>query len=125
MPQNEGDLVRRVGRMLLDELTGGGKRDLSGLRLDDLEAEVFGLADRVSQDVAEGLLRGQAQQTSQKKMVCPCCDGELVSQPARRRTLQMRRGLAEWEEPVWRCPACRRDFFPSVRGDGLCRGSGV
>jgi uncharacterized protein with PIN domain len=125
MPQPKEDLVRRVSAMLLDELTDGGKRDLSTMRLGDLENEVFGLADQISKGVAERLLQGQAEQTSQKKRVCACCQGELVPKPARQRTLQLRRGEARWAEPVWRCPACRRDFFPSVRGDGVYGGGGV
>lgn len=45
MPQHEQGLVERVSAMLLGELTQGGKRDLGAMRLDDLEGEVFGLAD--------------------------------------------------------------------------------
>ena len=119
MSQNEKDLEQRVSAMLVDELTQGGKRDLAPMRLDDLESEVFGLADRVSRRVAESLLQEQANNLSQKKMLCPCCQGELVPKPSQQRTLQLRRGEAQWEEPAWRCPSCRRDFFPSVGGDGL------
>ncbi len=48
VPQDEQDLVKRVSAMLLGELTQGGNRDLGTMRLDDLESEVFGLADRVN-----------------------------------------------------------------------------
>ncbi len=51
MSQDERDLVQRVSAMLVGELTQGGKRDLMAMRLDDLECEVFGLADRVSRRV--------------------------------------------------------------------------
>jgi uncharacterized protein with PIN domain len=125
MPQDEQDLVERVSAMLLGELTQGGKRDLAAMRLDDLEGEVFGLADRVSRRVAESLLQEQANTLGRKKMLCPCCQGELVPKPSQSRTLQLRRGEAQWEEPAWRCLTCRRDFFPSVGGDGLRGGSGV
>jgi uncharacterized protein with PIN domain len=125
MPQDEQDLVKRVSAMLLGELMQGGKRDLGMLRLDDLESEVFGLADRVSRRVAESLLQEQADTLRQRKIPCPCCQGELVPKPSQSRTLQLRRGEAQWEEPAWRCPACRRDFFPSVGGDGLRGGSGM
>jgi uncharacterized protein with PIN domain len=125
MPQDEKDLVQRVSAMLLDELTRGGNRDLTTMRLDDLENEVFGLADRVSRRVAESLLEDQANRLSQKKMFCPCCQRELVPKPSQQRTLQLRRGEAQWEEPAWRCLSCRRDFFPSVGGDGLRGGSGM
>ena len=125
MPQGEGDGVERVSTMLLAELTQAGKRDRATMRLDDLENEVFALADRVSRRVAESLLQEQANRLSQKEMFCPCCQGELIPQPPRSRTLKLRRGEAEWEEPAWRCPSCRRDFFPSVGGDGLRGGSGM
>lgn len=125
MPQREQDLVQRVGEMLVGELTQGGKRDLATMRLDDLETEVFGLVDRVSRRVVESLLEEQAETLSRKKLLCLCCQGELVPKPSRSRTLQLRRGEAQWEEPVWRCPSCRRDFFPSVGGDGLRGGGGM
>jgi uncharacterized protein with PIN domain len=111
--------------MLLGDLTQGGKRDLGTMRLDDLESEVFGLADRVSRRVAESLLQEQADTLSRKKMLCPCCQRELVPKPSQSRTLQLRRGEAQWEEPAWRCLSCRRDFFPSVGGDGLRGGGGM
>jgi uncharacterized protein with PIN domain len=123
MSQNEKDLVQRVSAMLLGELTRGGNRDLTTMRLDDLENEVFGLADRVSRCVAEALLQEQANRLNKKDPLCPCCERELVPKPSQERTLQLRRGEAQWEEPVWRCLSCRRDFFPSVGGDGLCGGS--
>ena len=125
MPQDKQDLVERVSAMLLGELTQGGNRDLGTMRLDDLESEVFGLADRVSRRVAESLLQEQADALNRKPMLCPCCQRELVPKPSQSRTLQLRRGEAQWEEPAWRCLSCRRDFFPSVGGDGLRGGSGM
>ncbi len=125
MSQGEGELVRRVSALLLDELTYGGRRDVTTMRLDDLESEVFDLVDRISSRVAESLLQEQAQKLSQEKKLCPCCQKELVVKPAQVRTLQLRRGEAQWEEPVWRCLSCRRDFFPSVGSDGLRGGGGV
>ena len=125
MSQNERDLVRRVSRMLLDELTQRGNRDLATMRLDDLENDTFGLADRISRCVAEGLLQEQADGLSKERLLCPCCQTELVPKPSRKRAVQLRRGQAQWEEPLWRCPSCRRDFFPSVCSHGLCGGNGM
>jgi len=124
MSQSENELVQRVAAMLVRELTQGGGRDLATMRLNDLEKEVFGLADRVSLRVAESLLQTQANGLNEQTR-CPCCHGELVKKPARKKKLLLRRGEAQWEEPVWRCLPCRRDFFPSGRGDGLCGGGGV
>src|SRR4030042_6481426 len=124
MPQDEQDLVGRVSAMLLGELTQGGKRDLGTMRLDDLEGEVFGLADRVSRRVAESLLQEQANALSRKKMPCPCCQGELVPKPSQSRRLQLRRGEAQWEEPAWRCLSCRGGFFSFIGRGGLGGGAG-
>jgi hypothetical protein len=60
MSQSEKDLVDRVSAMLLDELTEGGRRALRAMRVDALEDEVFGLADRVSRRVAGSMLEEQA-----------------------------------------------------------------
>jgi len=88
------------------------------MRLDDLENEVFGLADRVSRCVAEALLQKQANRLSKKKLPCPCCQRELVRKGSQARRLQLRRGEAQWEEPAWRCAFCRRDFFPQSAAMG-------
>jgi hypothetical protein len=125
MSQDEKDVVQLVGTTLLGELTQGGNRDLTTMRLDDLENDVFGLVDQVSRFLAEALLQEQADRLSKKNPLCQCCQRELVPKPSRKRTLQLRRGEAQWEELVWRCPSCRRDFFPSVGSDGLRGGSGM
>ena len=52
---DERDLAQRVSAMLVEQLTEGGNRDLTQMRLDNLENDVFGLADRISRCVAEGL----------------------------------------------------------------------
>jgi len=92
--QDEKDLVQRVSAMLLGELTQGGNRDLTTMRLDDLESEVFGLTDRVSRCVAESLLQGQANSLGKKHMLCPCCQRELVPKPSQQRTLpEQKRGV--------------------------------
>jgi uncharacterized protein with PIN domain len=124
MSQFEDDLVQRVAAILVQELTRGEGRDLATMRVNDLEKEVFGLADRISLSVAKSLLQAQANGFGEK-MRCPCCHGELVKKPPRRKTLLLRRGEAQWEEPVWRCLPCRRDFFPSVGGGRLRGGGGV
>lgn len=99
-------------------MTRGRTRDLRTLRLDDLEGEVFGLADRVSRCMAESLLQEQADRLGEEQRRCPCCHRELVPKPSRQRRLQLRRGEAQREEPVWWCPSCRRDFFPQSAAMG-------
>jgi hypothetical protein len=43
---------------------------------------------------------------------CPGCarDCPVTKAP---RTIQVRGGTVEYDEPVCHCPACRRDFFPT------------
>lgn len=115
MAQTEGDVVQRVAAILVQELTGGGIRDVTTMRVNHLEKEVFGLTDRISLCVAESLLQAPADGLGEK-LRCPCCRGELVKKPPRSKALLLRRGEAHWDEPVWRCLPCRRDFFPSVGG---------
>jgi uncharacterized protein with PIN domain len=124
MSHAEEDVVQRVAAILAEELTGKGSRDVTTMRVSDLEKEVFGLVDRISLGVAESLLRAQADGLGEA-IRCPCCHRELVRKPPRKRKLLLRRGEAHWEEPVWRCLPCRRDFFPSVGGHGLCGGGRV
>jgi uncharacterized protein with PIN domain len=88
MSHDENDLVQWVSAMVVGELTQEGDRDLTMMRLDDLENEVFGLADRVSRRVAESLLQEQANRMSKEGRLCPCCQRELVPKPSQERTLQ-------------------------------------
>lgn len=46
---------------------------------------------------------------------CPQCGAScVVEATSRRRSLQTRDGTVELAEPVARCRACQRDFFPSA-----------
>lgn len=110
-------LIARISQELLDELTDGGKRDLAQVRLGQLEAEVYGLADRVSQRLLQGMLEDQAGQASED--CCPCCHSPLEDRPADRIPIKMQRCSVQWDKPVKRCPKCRRDFFPSGGDVGM------
>ncbi|MGQ9915765.1 MAG: hypothetical protein ACUVQQ_15610, partial [Thermogutta sp.] len=89
------------------------------------EDELFDVVDEISRSVAASLLQKQAEALRRQTHSCPSCQRELVPKPPQPRQLQLRRGVAHWDEPVWRCPSCRRDFFPSVGVDGLCGRGGV
>ena len=116
-------LVARISQELLDELTKGGTRDFRQTRLNQMEREVYEIADRVSARVLRGILEDQAKQAQAES--CPCCQGSLEERPPDDRPLQLQRCEVQWERPVKRCPKCRRDFFPSSRDDGLHRRSDV
>lgn len=109
--------IARISQELLDELTEGGTRDLTGLRLDQLEQEVYEAVDRVTQRVLQGVLEDQAGQAQVD--CCPRCRGKLEDRPPDQEPLQLDRCTVQWDKPVKHCRKCRRDFFPSGEDAGL------
>lgn len=110
-------LVAEVSHELLEELTEGGTRDFTQTRLSQMEAEVYGLADRISERLLQGMLEDQAQQAEAVEG-CPCCQTPLEDRPPDRRPVQAGRCEVQWDKPVKRCLKCRRDFSPSGGDDG-------
>lgn len=53
-------LVAKVSQELLDELTDNGTRNLTRVRLSQMEEEVYQAADRISQRVLRGMLEDQS-----------------------------------------------------------------
>jgi len=113
---NYDQLVAQVSQELLEELTEGGTRDFTQTRLSQMEEEVYGLVDRVSERLLRGMLEDQSQQAEAD--CCPCCQGPLADRPPDGKPIQMQRCEVQWSKPVKRCPKCRRDFFPSGGDDG-------
>lgn len=118
---NSAQLIARISQELLDELTAGGIRDLTQVRLSQMEQEVYEAADRMTQRVLQGMLEDQATQTQVD--CCPRCQGQLEDRPPDKEPIKMQRCQVQWEKPVKRCPKCRRDFFPSGGDVGMCGGS--
>jgi uncharacterized protein with PIN domain len=114
---NYDQLVAQVSHELLEELTEGGTRDFTQTRLSQMEAEVYGLADRISERLLHGMLSDQSQQADAAEG-CPCCQTPLEGRPPDTRPIQVGRCKVQWDKPVKRCPKCRRDFFPSGGDDG-------
>jgi len=108
---NRTKIVAQVSQALLDELTAGGTRDLTQMRLTDIEDEVYGLVDTVGNRLVRGLLEDQADQDHVE--ACPRCGGCLEDKPPEEKSLTVRRGDVAWQQPIKRCGHCRRDFFPS------------
>lgn len=113
-------LIAQISQELLDELTAGGTRDLTQVRLSQMEAEVYGLADRISERLLRGMVEDQSFQDQTAR--CPCCQGPLEDRPPDAKSLQLKRCSIQWEQPIKRCPKCRRDFFPSSGDAGLSGG---
>jgi hypothetical protein len=101
-----------MSQELIDELTDRGRRDLSRLRMDDLETEVYELVDAITRRTVRGLLEEQVAACDQMPY-CRQCGRELDDKPPEEKTLTTARGEVTWNQPVKRCSACRCDFFPS------------
>ena len=87
------------------------------LGIDEIEEAMVELGDAVAREYAAQVL---ARRTAEPPATCPCphCQqaGERVGQ--RQRELLRRRGPVPICEAKYRCPKCRRHFFPSVGAAG-------
>lgn len=73
------------------------------------------LAVEIGQAVTQGTIQEILQIQFERLGVCQPCpecsrDCPVTKAP---RTIQVRGGTVDYDEPVCHCPACRRDFFPS------------
>lgn len=110
-----------ISQMLIDELTEGGMRDLTDMRLDDMETEVYNAVDLITNRVMRGLAEDQAIQCNDTE--CPACGGELEDLTPLESTLTCDRGDITWKQPQKRCAnkKCshsRSSFFSSVESNG-------
>ena len=104
---------------VVEMLTESGQlADLGNANLDAIESEVIDSVDAITRDVISKLLDQQADQTESPKC-CPKCGGELCEKPSQGRSMQSRRGRVHFKCDVFRCEACRLDFFPSVQNTRL------
>ncbi len=104
-------MTAAMSQELIDELTDHGRRDLSQLRMDDLESEIYELVDAITRRAVRGVLE---EQVGACEMIdCPQCGRELVDEPPEEKTLTTQRGEVTWNQPVKRCTTCRCNFFPS------------
>jgi hypothetical protein len=110
-------MTAAMSQELMDELTDFGRRDLSQLRMDDLESEVYELVDAITRRAVQGVLEDQTRACNMRD--CPQCGRHLEDKPPEKKTLLTQRGEVTWNQPVKHCPSCRCDFFPAgpVIGD--------
>jgi transposase-like protein len=87
------------------------------LLIDDIEDAMVELGDAVAQEYARQQLARQMAQPPDSPL-CPHCrhPGEQAGQ--RNREILTRRGSVPIREAKYRCPKCRRHFFPSDRAAG-------
>ena len=82
--------------------------------LEDME-EIAALATQAIVREAIGAMAEAQAQGLAPQQPCPQC-GKLCDVKRTSRTVAVRGGSAELQEPVARCSTCRRDFFPSASG---------
>lgn len=99
---------------ITEKLTQSGElAKLGQADLETIEGEVVENMDKITCEVISKLLGKQAELTGSPQ-VCPKCGGSLSEKPSQSRLLQSRRGHIRFRCEVFRCEACRLDFFPSV-----------
>ena len=108
-----------IADLVVDWLTRSGKlSELATADLETIEDEVLENMDAVTRSAISKLLEQQRRQ-AETPQACPQCSRLLSAKPAQGRVLQSRRGNIHFQCDVFHCPACRRDFFPSVQNTGL------
>jgi hypothetical protein len=79
----------------------------------------FDSIETMAVDIGQAVIKGAIEETlkTQLKLLgdyqpCPECSRAcpMATEP---RTIQVRGGTIQYDEPICHCPACRRDFFPS------------
>lgn len=81
------------------------------LDFDSIESLAVDMGRAVIEGAIQEILQKQSQRLGDHQP-CPEC-GQSCLVDKRPRTIQVRGGSVVYDEPVCRCPACRRDFFPS------------
>ena len=81
------------------------------LDFDSIESLAVDMGQAVIEGAVQEILRKQSQRLGDHQP-CPTC-GRACPVDKRPRTVQVRGGAVAYDEPVGRCPACRRDCFPS------------
>lgn len=105
------DLARHWGELLAREAyPQGAGLDVS---LADMEEMVACATKAIVQGAIGKLTEDQAELLDERQP-CPTC-GKACQVRRKSRTVAVRGGSAELDEPLAHCSKCRRDFFPSAR----------
>jgi hypothetical protein len=90
-----------------------------GTSFAELEELVVQLSDTLSSELLRQALQRQASQPIPPPLQhCPSCGRPTEPGDPEPRTVQARRGTADWPEPSSQCEHCRKAFFPSVGEPG-------
>ena len=105
------EVARGWGELLAREVyPQGAGLDVS---LADME-EMVACATKAIVAGALGKMTDDQAQLLEQQQPCPTCGRECQVQ-RKSRTVTVRGGSAELDEPVAHCSKCRRDFFPSTQ----------
>jgi uncharacterized protein with PIN domain len=86
--------------------------------------ELEELACEIGDEVTRQLMAGQLHERSDEvarceSQPCPDCGQASSRSDPQHRQLDSLRGQVEYDDPAYRCPSCRRAFFPGSRLDGI------
>lgn len=108
-----GSLEERVQSVVAEWFAEQG--ECAGETIDDIEEAGVNVGDMIARALmAEKLVRRL--EPPGKPPPCPDCGGASQSAGVRKRSLLTRRGEVPVTEAKYRCPKCRRHFFPSDPG---------
>jgi hypothetical protein len=105
------DLVYGWGRIVTRRAFGEAGPGLE-LDFDSIESSAVDMAQTLTRGTIEEILRSQFQLLGDQPP-CPQCSRPCPVEKGPR-TVAVRGGAIDSEEPICPCPACRRDFFPSA-----------
>ena len=109
-PSDLRDMAYGWGKIVTRRASGAEGPGLD-LDFDSLESLAVDIGQAVVRGTIEEVLRGQFRRLGDHQP-CPGC-GRSCPVDKEPRTIPVRGGTVPDDEPVCRCPACRRDFFPS------------
>jgi hypothetical protein len=105
------DLVYGWGKIVTHRAFGEAGPGLD-LDFDSIESLAVDMAQTLTRGTIEEILRSQFQLLGDRQ-ACPDCS-HLCPVEKKPRSVAVRGGTIDYEEPICHCPACRRDFFPSA-----------
>ena len=104
------ELAAGWGKLLARESFPGGPG--LGVSLADMEDIVARAGRAIVGGAVETMTADQADQLGEQA-ACPGC-GRMCKLKRKTRSMAVRGGSVNLDEPVGHCPTCRRDFFPSA-----------
>ena len=111
--------VDEISDAVVERLLRSGELvNLSKASFDSIEQESISFVDQVTRETISKLLGIQSKQTSTSE-TCPKCGGSVHQKADQGRSMHSRRGKVQFKTSVFRCEACRLDFFPSVQNSRM------